>query len=221
MKRSAKGLLALIGTVLFLGSVALLVLSVSPTTLFPAESAAAGGGAEDLPSCRWTVDGAVKGEIPADREFNVERLDHIVMSESQNLALYVSATPFEGDEECDSFINVNAPNFTSAPTGHYVYATGDSQASHYVFILSPQKAGSLMFLLTSDQSSYHGDVTVTNWMGLNPFWSQMLVGLGTVFGPMLTVPWWLDRRRESKEIKEQRPAAISSTPPPPPNATPP
>jgi hypothetical protein len=27
----------------------------------------------------------------------------------------------------------------------------------------------------------------------------MLVGVGTVFGPMLTVPWWLDRRRESKQ----------------------
>jgi len=36
-------------------------------------------------------------------------------------------------------------------------------------------------------------------MGLNPFWAQILTGIGTVFGPILTIPWWLDRRRERKE----------------------
>lgn len=42
------------------------------------------------------------------------------------------------------------------------------------------------------------DVRAEDWMGLPPFWAQVLAGAGTVFGPMLTMPWWLDRRREAQ-----------------------
>jgi hypothetical protein len=201
-KRWARGLLALIGTGLFLGSVAFLVLSISPTALTPFGGSAA-ATIDDLPTCYWQVDGAHTGEIPIDREFPKDSLDHIVMSENENLALFVTARPFEDDEECDASILINAPDFTSAPTELYVYATAESQPQ-YVVILSPQKAGTLMFSLTGESGGYLiRNVTVTNWMGLSPFWAQLLVGMGTVFGPILTVPWWLDRLRERNEQRSR------------------
>ena len=82
--RWARGLLALIGTVLFLGSVVLLVLSISRSALFPTESAAAGSVDEELPACRWQLDGVNKGELPTDGKFNVKDINHIVMSENED-----------------------------------------------------------------------------------------------------------------------------------------
>lgn len=65
-----------------------------------------------------------------------------------------------------------------------------------------------MILITGTEGSFAVfDVKVTNWLGLPPFWTRVLPILGTVLGPILTVPWWLERRRSSGTPTEE--AAIA------------
>lgn len=59
------------------------------------------------------VDGSDKGTIP-EGEYNMD-VNEAGISEIESMALYVTASPFEGDEECEDPISVGAPNFRISP----------------------------------------------------------------------------------------------------------
>lgn len=202
--RVFRGTLALIGLALFLGAAALILLSRAPSLVpFSEFAAGAGGGSagEPLPPCNWGISGLVVGEVPAERLPEPD-LDRIEMSENENMALFVTASPFEGDEDCEGFLNAHGPGFQIAPST--VSTTGTAvtheRPATFVLVLSPQKAGTQMFSLASARVGYFEvhHVNVKNWMGVSPFVAQIFAAVGGVLGPILTVPWWLDRRREAK-----------------------
>jgi hypothetical protein len=226
--RALRGILATIGVLLFLGAVASAVLtswgasSSPPPSGGTIGSAAAyddpddGGGEGSLPPCAWAITDATVGEVP--EKLPGADTNNIVMSENEDLALYVVAAPFEGDEECEGNLTAHGPNFRISPEDISSFASSQEPAP-YVIILAPQKPGKHMFSLSSDVPGFFQarHVEVRNWMGLSPFWAQTLTAAGGVFGPMLTIPWWLERRKE-REGEEGEGARTQTAPSGPPES---
>ena len=150
----------------------------------------------------WQVTGADRGAISESMDKRNMSLEEAVMSENENMALYIRATPLEGDEECQSSVAISAPNFRVVPDSHFTEATS-GRPGDYVFILAPEKAGRKMVSVSSEIGYLAFDVQVENWMGISPFWDRVMVGVGTVLGPMLTIPWWLERRRGDEQQPKQ------------------
>ena len=202
MGRRSKGLVALFGLVMFMGALALLV-SSGISFPFPGESSAAGGGGDgELPPCLWEVSGAVVGEVPEQGiDADPVDLDNIVMKQSDNLALIVKATPFEGDEECSGTLSADAPSFNISPSEAFTASATSQRPAIAALIFAPNTTGRLMFSVSSFGTTFFElyDVSVTNSMGIGPGLSQTFTLLGTVFGPILTLPWWLDWIRERRK----------------------
>src|SRR5215210_601285 len=202
MRRITKGVLALIGAVLFLCAITVLAISgIFSSAPLPGSGEPTASSTTD-PSCRVVVEGAKVGDITQQSGYDMKP-DNLVMTQNENMVLALVAKPQEGDARCLSYVLVSGPDFSISPqTGWSMEAT-DTTPSRQPFILSPMRTGEYTISVFQQGSSGFSttlyNVSVGNWMGLSPLWSQVFVGIGTIFGPMLTVPWWLDRRRESKE----------------------
>jgi len=180
----------------------LAIAAIFSSAPLPGSAPASAGGTAGDPSCRVEVAGAKAGNTAQQSGYDIKP-GNLVMTQNENMVLDVVAKPSEGDARCYSWVTVSGPDFSISPQGGWPMQATNTTPNIQSFILSPTRTGEYTIsVLQQGDSSYNTtlyDVSVGNWMGLSPFWSQMLVGIGTVFGPILTVPWWLDRRRESKE----------------------
>lgn len=143
MGRTIRGGMALVGAILFLGAVTLLLLFVlssvlgvsAPSTESSSVFDSADDSEEPLPLCKWEVLGADKGVLTEpEEEYGID-LNAAVMSENEDMALFVEAMPFEGDEECEDYISVNAPNFRVSPESYSLVATSE-ESKQLIFISS-------------------------------------------------------------------------------------
>ncbi len=73
------------------------------------------------------------------------------------------------------------------------------------WILTPHKTGSFQIVVTDILDTRVFGVTVTNVFGLNTLQAQLLSVVGGLFGPIFTIPWWLDKWQRRKE--KAKPAA--------------
>ena len=134
------------------------------------------------PPCRWEV-------LPPER----------VISENSNQAVVIN-TLNTGDEDCESVLYLQAPNFTKSPSKDeqkIVLPVGGSGSISW--IITPNKTGSYQIAVTDDVSTKIFGIVVNNMFGLNSLQAKILSVLGTLFGPMLTVPWWWDRLKKNKK----------------------
>jgi hypothetical protein len=125
-----------------------------------------------------------------------------VMSENSTQSVVVEATSSK-DEECESFLSLRAPGFDISPSREEqtINLAKDSKGS-ISWILSPRKTGTFDASVSDMIDTKIFGVTVTNIFGLSTVQAKSASFLGTIFGPMLTVPWWWDRFKPKKKNPE-------------------
>ena len=132
----------------------------------------------------------------------------ITENESTSITIFLSNQSAKPYAET---ITLLAPNFSSNPSAtskKLIVPVGQKSASA-TWILTPQKTGSYELGVTSLKSkgTVVLGIVVTNVLGLTPLQAQILAYIGSAFGPILTVPWWLEvwqKRKKNLPARSRR-----------------
>ena len=140
------------------------------------------GMIEGIPPCSWDAS-------PPER----------VVAENKSQAIVIEvASPT--DSECESTISLRAPGFDISPyNAEQKIALEAGKEGSLSWILNPRKTGTYEIAVSDILNTKIFGITVTNVFGLNAMQAKIASFGGTLFGPMLTVPWWWDRLRKKKE----------------------
>ncbi len=143
--------------------------------------------AGDIPPCSWNVN-------PPEK----------VISENKTEALSIDLTSSK-DSECQSILSLRAPGFDFSPSKEEqtVNLAKGSKGS-ISWILSPQKTGTFDIAVSDMVNTKIFGITVTNMFGLSAVQAKTASFAGTLFGPMLTVPWWWERLRRKQNQDTQK-----------------
>ncbi len=137
------------------------------------------------PPCSWEVK-------PPER----------VMAEDKSQAIVIQTTNSE-KKQCESFLTLRAPGFELSPPKEEqaikLPAKGKGSLS---WILTPHRAGTFEIAVSDIINTKVLGITVTNIFGLTAIQAKFSSILFSLFGPMLTVPWWWDKLRQRKQKQE-------------------
>lgn len=190
----SRGVLAGFGVILFLASSMGLLVALALTSI--------GGGASlrepptyDIPGEDTTV--PVPQEAPPC-DLEGVRASPDTISEQENAELIVSLST-DSDIGCRDTVSLDAPNFSANSTERITSLSPAEKTSDVRWILAPRKTGNFKAAVTTEEDYEAIGITVKKEFP----WAQLLSGMGTVLGPMLTVPWWLDKWRERKSRREE------------------
>lgn len=173
--------------VLSLGIVKVLNLGKSKALVLNDEKTSYGTIVSDIPPCTWDI------EDPEP-----------VMAENKTQAIVINLSSSK-ESECETLLTVRAPGFDTSPSkeSQTVNLPADKKGS-ISWILSPRKTGVYDIAVTDDINTKIYGVTVNNIFGLSVIQAKIASFFGTLFGPMLTVPWWWDRLRKKKDNLESK-----------------
>ena len=145
------------------------------------------GFIEGPPPCTWEVE-------PPEK----------VISENKSQALVISSSNGV-DEDCETTLSLQAPGFDISPpkTDQIIKLQANSDGS-LSWILTPRRAGIYEIAVSDGLDTKVFGISVKNMLGLSAVQAKLASGLGTLFGPMLTVPWWWDRFRRKKEKQNEQ-----------------
>ena len=145
--------------------------------------------ASDIPLCTWEV-----------------VLPQRVLTEDTSQSIVILATD-PADVDCQSSLTLLAPGFDVTPHKDEQIVTAKPKGQGSIaWILIPLKPGSFEIAVTDGINTRVMGVTVTNILGLTAVQAQILVVAGSLFGPMFTFPWWIDRWQQRKRQRIQTPA---------------
>lgn len=186
---------AIIGLVIFLIAVAVgisLFVMQQQARLLDHEDTGFGVIVGDYPPCIWEVD-----------------LSHRVLSENKSQTIIVNATN-DMDVECQSLLTLLAPGFDISPRKDEQIISADANSRGSVaWVVASDEAGEYEIAITDGVDTRVLGVTVTNLFGLTAVQLQVLAVIGSILGPMMTVPWWLERVQR-KKAKPAAPAASAT-----------
>jgi hypothetical protein len=122
-----------------------------------------------------------------------------VMSENTSQTIIVNIND-QTTEGCQAVLSLRAPSFDMSPMKEEQKITlpknGNGSMS---WIISPRKVGTFEITVSDSLNTKVYGVNVTNMFGLSAVQAQVASVAGTLFGPMLTVPWWWERLRQRKQ----------------------
>lgn len=122
-----------------------------------------------------------------------------VISENKTFSINIH-TKNESGEVCESLVSLRSPGFDVSPNKESQKVTLESGKTGSIsWILTPRKVGTYEIAITDDINTKVFGISVKNIMGLSAWQAQFAGGLGTLFGPMLTIPWWWDRLKKKKQ----------------------
>jgi hypothetical protein len=154
---------------------------------------------------KQTAYGIIEGDaLPCSWDVNEPER---VISENKSQAILIQLVS-PADASCSSVITLRAPGFDISPAkeeqGIKLAEKGMGSVS---WILTPRKSGVFEIAVTDMLQTKILGISVTNVFGLNTFQARIASIIGSVFGPMMTVPWWWDRLRGRKKDKpaEEKP----------------
>jgi hypothetical protein len=193
------------GLLLFLGGVAVglsLLGSSLYARLLDYEDIQHGNIGDEPPPCNWQVSVARR-----------------VMAENEAQAVLVSVANTTPDA-CRSTLALRAPSFDMSPNKEeQVLIVPPGQEGSVAWIITPRRTGAYELAVADVLNTRSLGITVTNVLGLTAVQAQLLATLGSLFGPMLTVPWWFDKWRQRQLKPPQRPASAPAAAPPTPKPT--
>jgi hypothetical protein len=144
-----------------------------------------------------TIYASIDPDAPLPCFWEVEPPER-VMAEDKSQAVLVRTSNL-GDKECASLLSLRAPGFDLSPLKEEQEATLPAQAKGSLsWILTPRKTGTYTIAVSDLLNTKIFGITVTNVFGLSTNQAQVLSVFGSLFGPMLTLPWWLDKFRQRK-----------------------
>lgn len=148
-----------------------------------------------------------------DCKFSNTDLGSYTMSDTESQSIQIQFINTTG-RECSKTIEIYAPNFDIYPHDNKQTLTLQSNqtAAGIIWVLTPRKTGDFEIILSvSDGTILLLNISVTNFLGLNTFSVQLLSWIGTLFGPMLSVPWWYEKFKESKKAEKTSPSKKKKT----------
>lgn len=128
-----------------------------------------------------------------------------VMAENKSQAVVVKTTNNE-KKPCESYLSLRAPSFDLSPAKeeqHVTLPAGDKGSVSW--ILTPRKTGTYEVAVSDIIDTKIFGIAVTNVFGLTAAQAKVFATLSSLLGPMLTVPWWVDKwfQRKKKDIKKE------------------
>ena len=98
---------------------------------------------------------------------------------------------------CEATMTLAAPDFNLGPpeTSQTIRFPPGKDSARPTWVLSPKKAGTFRVVVslesaTSERDAAQIGITVHTVLGLTPMQAELLSRVGSVLGPMLTIPWW-------------------------------
>ena len=150
---------------------------------------------------------------PCDSVNDVASFSPLFAAESETITVKVTLKN-KGRYGCPAHVGLINSAFDASPAEQRREMVLDPDKTYqYLWILTPKKTGTFEVgtYVTTDERYYHlttGKITVTNALGLTSFQMQLASVVGTFLGPILTLPWWLEKRKASsgkKSKKKKRP----------------
>lgn len=125
-----------------------------------------------------------------------------VIAEDKSAAILVGLKNTTS-EKCESTISMRAPGLEIVPMKEEQTVTlSASKSGSISWILSPRKTGEFQIAVSDSINTKIYGVTVKNIYGLSTTQAKMASLIGSIFGPMITLPWWWDRLRGKKKEKD-------------------
>lgn len=133
-----------------------------------------------------------------------------VMSVSESQVLSASLYN-RSEKDCKVSVSIDAPNFTTSSERKQTYNIAKSETTQFKWVLSPVKPGTynVMALVTTGDDvaekveSKDVGISVTNVFGLQANQASLLSVVSATFGPILTLPYWLDKWQKRKDKEKQ------------------
>lgn len=145
-----------------------------------------------------TVNGVVDG--PASCEWDLDGLERIMSENASQVILIDVSNPL--DEPCEVALLFRAPGFDVSPNKEeQKISLRQGEDGSLSWIISPRKTGTFEVTLTDMIRTRVLGISVTNVLGLSAVQAKFISVIGSVCGPMFTIPWWWDRMRQRKEKK--------------------
>lgn len=146
-------------------------------------------GDDVAPPCSWNV------SVP-------ER----VMAENKSQAVVVEVSN-SVDVACESIVSLRAPGFDVSPAKDEQKITLKSGGKGSLsWILIPRKTGTFEIAISDIVKTRIYGITVKNVFGLTTTQAKSFSIVGSLFGPMFTVPWWVEKmwfRRKRKQEQQK------------------
>jgi hypothetical protein len=150
---------------------------------------------------KQTAHGMISEELPPLCSWEAT-LSERVMAENRSQAVVVrTANP--ADRECQVTLAFRAPGFDVSPAKEEqkvaLPAGGKGSLS---WILTPRRTGAFQITVSDILNTQVMGIDVTDVYGLTAIQAKLFSLIGSLFGPMLTMPWWVERWRQRKEKRE-------------------
>jgi len=133
-----------------------------------------------------------------------------VMTQNTSQAVLVKVSN-PADRECQSTISLRAPGFEISPAREeQKIALKAGGAGSLSWLVTPHRTGTFQIAVSDILNTQILGVTVKDENGLTAAQAKLLALVGSFFGPMLTVPWWVEKlnlRKPKRESQQPRPQA--------------
>lgn len=154
------------------------------------------------------MDGVIASQAPALEtmcsQVGIEAdIEKRIMSEqeSQLLQLFLRT---ESPTSCTAVVELNVVNFNVSPSGSQrEVMLRPETTSALTWVISPQQTGQYTVAITVNDAIITLGITVTTVLGLTAAQAQVVSVVGTLLGPMLTIPWWYEQWQKRKKEKAE------------------
>jgi hypothetical protein len=194
-----RSILAVAGVILFLVGlvlgITLMVGALAAASLDETHTIQAAISVDAPPFCTW--------EASLSARVMTQNTSQAVLIQVQNPA----------DRECQSTLSLRAPGFEISPAREeQKIALPPAGTGSLSWIVTPHRTGTFQIAVSDILNTQILGVTVKDEYGLTAIQAKLLALVGSLFGPMLTLPWWVEklkigRFRAKGEAQQPRPQA--------------
>ena len=157
--------------------------------------------------------------VPCPHPLEQVGLNRRTMAEKESQALTVVLGNLDSSADCEVTVSLSAPNFDINPANpdRVVTVPAGEKAATTAWVLSSREAGNYEVVVTAGFDVQVMGIRVTNLLGLSAPEAKILSYIGYFLGPMLSLPWWIEkweehqRRKREEEQRRPSPPAPSST----------
>lgn len=157
-----------------------------------------------------TIHAALSEDLPPLCSWEVT-LPERVMAENRSQAVIVR-TANSADRECQVTLAFRAPGFDVSPAKEEqkvaLPAGGKGSLS---WILTPRRTGAYQITVSDILNTQVMGIDVNDVYGLTAMQAKLFSLAGGLFGPMLTMPWWVEKWFKRKEKREPQRKGQSET----------
>lgn len=133
------------------------------------------------------------------------QLEKRIMSEKESQALKVILKVY--DAKCIATVTISAPKFDiGSDKAEKVINLKPLEERELIWVIAPKETGTYVIGISAGMDNMTLGVSVTNILGFSAKWAQVLFYIGGLFGPILTLPWWLEKYSKRKKAKDPNPS---------------